>query len=115
MYKHSAEAFVCVAHSNCITEGLCARAQEYCRSIRRLEHGKLLNFDDARAIVRPTDKGLHFRVEAQDLVMFCGIRTLLQGSLSAITTFPDAGIEWHPPGGVSIGAILNSQAPPLRD
>ncbi len=115
MYKHAAEAFVCIAHSDCILEGLCARAQEYCWSIRRLEHGKLLNFDDARAILRPTDKGLHFRVEAQDFVTFFGIRTLLQGSLSTITTFPDGGVEWHPAARVSFAAILDPQSRPLSD
>lgn len=96
MYKHTAEAVVCVTHSNLVIKGLCAGAREYCRSVKRLEMDRILDFGDARAILRPIEDGLLFRVEAHDLMTFYGIRALLQGRLSAITPVSGELIEWHP-------------------
>ncbi|MGK9334382.1 SMa0974 family conjugal transfer regulator [Sinorhizobium meliloti] len=102
MYEHVAEAFVPVPHAECVAEKVCARSGDYCRSIGTRGPDTLLDFGDARAILRPTNEGLYFRVEAQGYVTFCGIRTLLQGSLSAITMFPGEAVEWHPVGGVPL-------------
>jgi hypothetical protein len=105
MYDHVAEAFVRVPHAKCVAEKVCARSGDYCRSIGAPGADTLLDFGGARAILRPTNEGLHFRVEARGYVTFYGIRTLLQGSLSAVTTFPGEAIEWHPAGGVPFGVM----------
>ncbi|NRQ18304.1 SMa0974 family conjugal transfer regulator [Ensifer sesbaniae] len=91
MYKHTAEAFVPVQHAVKVTQKVCARYGDYCRSIAATGVDRLLDFGDARAILRPTDEGLHFRIDAQDAITFYGIWTFLHGSLSTVTTFSDVG------------------------
>lgn len=105
MYKHVAEVFVPVLCAECVAEKVCARSSELCRSIGVTGADKLLDFGDARAILRPTDEGLLFRVEANNVITFYGIRTLLQGSLSAIITVYEEAFEWLPASGVPFGAI----------
>ncbi|MBW9064631.1 hypothetical protein JNB71_15010 [Rhizobium herbae] len=104
MYKHVCEAFVLIPYAERVAEKVCARLSDYCRSIGVTSTDKVLDFGDARAIMRPTDEGLHFRVEAHDSVTLYGIRTLLQGSLSAIAEFSGEAVEWHPAGGAPFGA-----------
>jgi hypothetical protein len=105
MYEYIAEAFAPVSHAPTIIEKVCARYGTYCRSIGTTRAGTLLDFGDAQANLRPTIEGLHFRVEARNPIIFLGIRTLLQGSLSAITTFPVEAIEWRSAGGVPFDAM----------
>lgn len=105
MYKHVAEAFVDVAHTRCVAEKVYLRIKDFCQSIGASESERHFDFGDGRATLRPTDDGLFLRVAAQDLVTFYGIRTLLQGSLSAITPVSEEAIEWLPAGGVLFGAI----------
>jgi hypothetical protein len=105
MHKHTAEAVICVMDSNSILKGLCASVQEYCRSIRRLGIVSILDFGDARAILRPMKQGLLIRVEAQELVTFCGIQMLLQARLSTIKTFSGGTVEWDAAGSLTIGEI----------
>lgn len=111
MYTHVAEAFVPVPHAERVAEIICALSRDYCGSINEAGIERLLDFGDARAILRPTDEGLHFQVEAQDLITFFGIRVLLQGSLSAITTVPRDTLEWHPAGGAPFRATTGESAP----
>ncbi|WP_245424901.1 SMa0974 family conjugal transfer regulator [Shinella zoogloeoides] len=100
MYKHVAEAFVPVAHARCVAEKLCTKCCGHCLSIDVAGSDKLLTFEDARAILRPADTGLQMRVEGQDLVMFCGVRMLLQGQLAAVATVQAKEVEWQPAGHV---------------
>ena len=65
---------------------------------------KLLTFEDARAILRPADAGLQMRVEGQNLVVFCGVRMLLQGQLSTVATVQVKSVEWQPAGRVPFRA-----------
>lgn len=95
MYKHIAEAFVPVAHARCIAEQLCKKCLGYCLSMDSAGGDKLLTFEDARAILRPADAGLQMRVEGQNLVVFCGVRTLLQGQLSTVATIQAKSVEWQ--------------------
>jgi hypothetical protein len=104
LYTHVAEAFVRAPHAECVADKICARSSAYCRSTGTNGTDRLLDFGEARAILKPTDEGLHFRVEAQELVTFYGIRTLLQASLSAVIV-PGGAVEWHPACSVSFGAI----------
>lgn len=101
MYKHTAEAFVPVQHAVQVTKKVCARYGDYCRSIGTTGVDRLLDFGDARAILRPTDEGLYFRIDAQDAITFYGIWTFLHGSLSTVTTFPGEDVQW---GSVSLSA-----------
>jgi hypothetical protein len=96
--RHIAEGFVRTPHAECVAARVCARSSAYCQSISAYDTDKLLDFGTARAILRATDDALHFRVEAQDFVIFHGIRTLIQGSLDAMMTVPDAAIEWQTAG-----------------
>jgi hypothetical protein len=96
MYEHVAEAFVPVRCAECALEKVCARSGAYCRSIAAIGTDKVLDFGEARAILKPTKEGLHFRVEAQDSIIFYGVRTLLLGSLSVVTPFPGEYVKWYP-------------------
>lgn len=98
MYKHIAEAFVPVAHSRCVAENLCTKCCGYCLSIDATDVDKLLTFEDARAILRPAEKGIQMRVEGKNLVVFCGVRTLLQGQLATVATVHAGAVEWQPAG-----------------
>lgn len=98
MYRHVAEAFVPVAHAQCVAEQLCSKCCDYCLSIDVADADKLLTFEDARAILRPADGGLRMRVEGQNLVVFCGVRALLQGQLSTVATVQVKTVEWEPAG-----------------
>lgn len=95
MYKHVAEAFVLVPHAESVMKNVCSRTRDYCHFIGVTASVKFLDFGDGRAILRPSDDGLHFRVEAQDLVTFYGIRTLLQGHLFVTARVPDGAVEWQ--------------------
>lgn len=86
MYKHIAEAFVAVAHAQRVTENICARVQDFCQSTVSVDPDRLLDFGDGRVIIRPVDEGLLVHVSAEHLVIFYGIRALLEGSL--INTCP---------------------------
>ncbi len=59
---------------------------------------RFLNFGDAYVIIRPTNDGLFVRIFARDLVIFYGIRTLLEGSLSELAAISNEAIEWCPAG-----------------
>ncbi|OHV77222.1 hypothetical protein [Rhizobium sp. LCM 4573] len=105
MHKHIAEAFVPIPHPDSFAVKVCTRYRNYCRCFGATGADALLDFGDARAILRPTDEGLHFRVEAQNPIIFYGIRTLLQGILATITTNREAAVEWRPAGNVPFSAI----------
>ena len=105
MYKHTAEAFVPVKDALQVTKKVCARYGDYCRSIVSTGVDRLLDFGDARAIVRPTEEGLHFRIDAQDTITFYGIRTVLLGSLCGVTKFSGEHVEWHQAGSVPFGTM----------
>ncbi|SDN47690.1 hypothetical protein [Ensifer sp. YR511] len=96
MYKHTAEAFVPVHHAVQVTQQVCARYGDYCRSIGTTGVDRVLDFGDARAVLRPTDEGLHFRIDAQDTITFYGIRTLLLGSLCGVAKFSGEHVESYP-------------------
>ncbi|RAX42062.1 hypothetical protein DQ393_10385 [Rhizobium tropici] len=57
---------------------------------------RFLNFGDGCAIIRPTNEGLFVRISAHDLVIFYGIRTLLEGSLFKLAAISNDAIEWFP-------------------
>ncbi|WP_454859169.1 SMa0974 family conjugal transfer regulator [Rhizobium binxianense] len=103
MYKHAAEAFVPVAHSRCVAERLSTKCRGYCLSIDATEVDKHLTFEDARAILRPAEKGIQMRVEGKNLVVFCGVRLLLQGQLATVATVNAEAVEWQPAGHVPFG------------
>lgn len=105
MSRYAAEAVVAVPKASRVAEKICARSSAYCRSIVNHNNQNLLDFGDARAILRATDDALYFWVEAQDLVISSAIRTLFQGSLATITTVPGPAVEWQPACNVPFRAI----------
>ena len=97
MYKYTAEAFVPVQHAEQGVKEVCALYGEY-RSIGFTGVDRLLDFGDARAMLRPTDEGLHFRIDAQDTLAFYGIWTLVQVALAPLPEFSGKDVEWHAAG-----------------
>ncbi|PZM12950.1 SMa0974 family conjugal transfer regulator [Rhizobium tubonense] len=108
-FKHAAEAFVPVPHAEGVVENLCERTRGHCLSIRQTGADKVLAFEDARAILRPTSAGVQMRVEAKDMVVFYGVRVILQGNLTAVAPVDAQDVEWYPADGATFGA-LNSRA-----
>lgn len=105
MYKHAAEALVSIPHSENIIEKICDQSREFCRSIEHAGEDKLIDFGDAQAVLKSIDEGLFLRVEANNLITFYGVRTLLQGRLSGIMTFEGEAVEWHPAGSVPFSSM----------
>ncbi|WP_142781653.1 hypothetical protein [Agrobacterium sp. T29] len=96
MYKHIAESFIAVAHTQCVTETICVKVQDFCRSIVSTGPDRLLDFGGGRMIIRALDEGLFLNVSAGDLVTFYGIRTLVEGSLVKDLSCGERGLEWLP-------------------
>lgn len=96
MPKHISETIACVTDADRIAETLGESLRDCALSIEtnRTEH--VWNFGDGRAIVKPMVCGLHLRVEAEDLVTFLGIRSLLQVALSRASDDQCGHVEWHP-------------------
>lgn len=91
-----AETFVSVADAKCVVDQLCARCCAYCLSIGEDGVDRLLAFEDVRATLRPADGGLLMRVEGRDLILFYGVRMLLQGQLETVATIATTPVEWQP-------------------
>ncbi|WP_440658105.1 SMa0974 family conjugal transfer regulator [Ensifer adhaerens] len=96
MYKHTAEAFVAVQNAEQGVSEVFARYREYWSPIGATGVDRSLDFGDARVTLRPTDEGLHFRIDAQDTLAFYGIWTLLQVTLAALPEFTGKDVGWHP-------------------
>ena len=95
MYKHAAESFVAVAHAPNVAKNICTQVQDFCQSVATEGSSKFLTFEDGCAILWPTDYGLFFRVSAQNLVVFRGIQTIIEGSLASFTAASIDVVEWH--------------------
>ncbi len=59
---------------------------------------RFLNFDDGCAIIRATNDGVFVRISARNLLIFYGIRTLLEGSLLKLAAISNDAIEWFDAG-----------------
>lgn len=94
MYKHAAETFVAVTNAPNVAEKICTQIGEFYRSILCEGPDRFLIFEDGCVVILPSDDGLFFRVSARDLVVFHGIQTLIEGSLSNFATVSDDMIKW---------------------
>ena len=87
-----------IGATNFIAERDCSQIRHGSRSATTDGADRFLNFGDACVIIRPTKDGLFVRIFARDLVIFYGIRTLLEGSLSKLAAISNEAIEWCPAG-----------------
>ncbi|MBB3428216.1 hypothetical protein FHT85_005237 [Rhizobium sp. BK312] len=87
-----------IGAADMIAERACTQVRYGSRSALTDGADRFLNFGDGCAIIRPTNDGLFVRVLARDLVVFYGIRTLLEGSLSKLAAISNDAIEWFPAG-----------------
>ena len=85
-----------VRATDMIAEWACTQIRHDSRSAVTDGVDKFLNFGDGCAIIRPTNDGLFVRILARDLVVFYGIRTLLEGSLLTLAAISNEAIEWFP-------------------
>jgi hypothetical protein len=79
-------------------ERACTQIREGSRSAVSDGAERFLNFSDGCVIMRPTSDGLFVRISARDLVIFYGIRALLEGSLFKLAAISNHAIEWFPEG-----------------
>ncbi|MFB2567029.1 hypothetical protein [Rhizobium sp. IMFF44] len=87
-----------IGATDMIAEKACTQIRHGSRSAVTDGADRFLNFGDACVIIRPTNEGLFVRIFARDLVIFYGVRTLLEGSLSKLAAISDEAIEWFPAG-----------------
>ncbi len=88
-----------IGAANFISERDCSQIRHGSRSATTDGADRFLNFGDGCAIIRPTNDGLFVRISARDLVVFYGIRTLLEGSLLKLAAISNDAIEWLSAGG----------------
>jgi len=87
-----------IGAADMIAERACMQIRHGSRSAVTDGADRFLNFGDACVIIRPMNDGLFVRIFARDLVIFHGIRTLLEGSLSKLAAISNEAIEWFPAG-----------------
>lgn len=87
-----------ISATDFIAERACTQIRDGSRSAVADGADRFLSFGDACVIIRPTNDGLFVRIFARDLVIFYGIRTLLEGSLSKLAAISNEAIEWFPGG-----------------
>lgn len=88
-----AEAYVATADPHYVTEKICSRIRDVLLLIDVKGSDLLLSFEGGNAIVTQMDGGLFFRVSAKNIVIFYGIRTLMEGALPIADRATDV-IEW---------------------
>ena len=85
-----------IGATDMIAERACTQIRLGSRSAVTDAVDRFLNFGDGCAVIRPTNNGLFVRILARDLVIFYGIRTLLEGSLLTLAAISNEAIEWFP-------------------
>lgn len=95
MFKYIAEAIVAVRHSEAVAEKIFAHCAGSWQPTGGGLAGRLLDFGGARAILKPNADGLHLQVEAEDVVMFYGVRSVVEGCMLKSTAVPRTSIEWR--------------------
>lgn len=105
MDKHISETCVSIPDVDQTAELLCVALRDCTLSIATNHTERIVDFGDGRAIIRQTACGLNLRVEAQDLLTFFGIRSLVQVALSQVATHLSGQLEWHSAGDEPFGVI----------
>jgi len=82
-----------ISATDMIAKRACTQIRQGSRSAVSDGGDRILNFGDACVIIRPTKDGLFVRIFARDLVIFYGIRTLLEDSLSELAAISNKAIE----------------------
>ncbi|NTG88249.1 hypothetical protein G6L15_19020 [Agrobacterium rhizogenes] len=96
MYEHVAETYVPLLNANCSLDQLCSTIAAFSRSVIEKGSEKAFVFEGGHAIIRLVDSGLLFRVTAENILIFFGIRTILETSLSKISRCIPEWNRWHP-------------------
>jgi len=92
------EGYPIISATNFIAERACSQIRHGSGSATTDGADRFLNFGDACVIIRPTNNGLFVRIFARDLVIFFGIRALLEGSLSKVAAISNEAIDWFTEG-----------------
>lgn len=77
------QLFILHPHSDQVEEKFCELCKAFMCSFRVDDLGKQVVFDKACTILRPSPRGIDITVKAQDVLLFHGILTLLNGCLSS--------------------------------
>ncbi|WP_430440979.1 SMa0974 family conjugal transfer regulator [Shinella sp.] len=94
---HVAEALIQTKPAERIATVIRVAARDYCSSMTVIGLETRLTFEDAMTIITSAADQLRIRVEARDLVMFYGIRILLQTAVSEVLSPSQAMVEWRTP------------------
>lgn len=92
------EGHAIISATDIIAERACTQVRYSSRSAVTEGADRFLNFGDGCAIIRPINDGLFVCISARDLVIFYGIRTLLEGTLLKLAAITNDTIEWFPAG-----------------
>lgn len=96
MYEHVAETYVPLPNANRSLDQLCSTINAFSHSVIEKGSEKAFAFEGGHAIIRLVDSGLLFRVTAENILIFFGIRTILETSLSKISHSIPEWTRWYP-------------------
>ncbi|MGV2117925.1 SMa0974 family conjugal transfer regulator [Rhizobium rhizogenes] len=96
MYEHVAETYVPLSNANCSLDQLCSTITAFSHSVIEKGPERAFAFEGGHAIVRLVNSGLLFLVTAENILIFFGIRTVLETSLSKISRSIPEWIRWYP-------------------
>jgi len=94
---HIAEARIVTARAERIAANIREKVRDYCLSAEVTAVETHLTFEGAKATMTLAKEGLRIRVEARDLVMFHGIRILLQTAIAKVASASQARADWYAP------------------
>jgi hypothetical protein len=115
VYKCFAESYFSAKNSHAILDQMCEQVAQFCRSVVDVGSDWLFDFGEGKAIVRPVSEGLLLWIAARDLIVFHGIRAILEGKFHMISRTSQTRVEWHPSSAAPFNTIqsLKSPSPPL--
>ncbi len=93
MATHIFEMVVRLRDADQIAEMLCSSLRNCAVSVDISHSDQVLNFGDGRVVIKPNVCGINLRVEADDLLTFLGLRSLLQVALSQASTDQSGFLE----------------------
>jgi len=79
IYKHIDEMFIPHPHAKEVEEQFSEETGTYIQHTSTRKTIRTLDFGNAFLVVRTTDAGVHFRIEAEDILTYHGIWILLHG------------------------------------
>lgn len=93
MNEHLAEGLVYIDNSRVLIEHICASLSQLYQSISYEGQDCILDFGEGRSTFRSSHRELWFRIVAQNVLVFYGIKTAIEVGLARSSKIPPE-INW---------------------